>query len=98
MPPPIMTETNIANAIEPGSKYFMYSIYGYSSTIWSTVCCNIRGWIVGLFSEVTMSDISLSIVEVMKLSLLSTIRPIFGWSFSYTRREYCGGMMTAPWI
>ena len=26
MPPPIITETNIAKVIDPGSKYFMYSI------------------------------------------------------------------------
>ena len=31
-PPPIITDTNIASVIDPGSRYFMYSIYGYSST------------------------------------------------------------------
>ena len=34
----------------------------------------------------------------MKLSLLSTTSAIRGWSCSYTRREYCGGMITAPSI
>ena len=37
-----------------------------------------------------------SSVELMKLSLLSTISAIRGWFFSYTIFEYCGGMITAP--
>src|SRR5580700_11502493 len=43
IPPPIITDTNIASVIDPGSRYFMYSIYGYSSTTSSAVCCNSRG-------------------------------------------------------
>ena len=52
----------------------------------------------GWFRALVRSASSCSSVELMKLSLLSTISAICGWFCSYTRREYCGGMMTAPWI
>src|ERR1035437_3828760 len=40
IPPPIMADTNMASAIDPGSRYFIYSMYGYNSTTSSAVCCS----------------------------------------------------------
>src|SRR6202045_2722634 len=78
IPPPIITDTNIASVIDPGSRYFMYSIYGYSSTTSSAVCCNSRGDTSGWFNAFVTSVIFSSNVELMKLSLLSTISAIRG--------------------
>jgi len=42
MPPPIITEMYIASAMEPESRYFMYSTKGYSSTIWRAILLTMR--------------------------------------------------------
>ena len=52
------------------------------------------GWFKAEVRSVSVA----SSVELMKLSLLSTMSAIRGWFFSYTRAEYCAGIMTAPWI
>src|SRR5208282_982259 len=71
IPPPIITDTNIASEIDPGSRNFMYSIYGYSSTTSRAVCCNNRGDTSGWFNASVTELISSSSVELMKWSLLS---------------------------
>src|SRR5208337_2724883 len=75
---PVITATNIASEIDPGSRNFMYSIYGYSSTTSSAVCCKSRGDTSGWFNASVTSVILSSNVELMKLSLLSTISAIRG--------------------
>src|SRR5216684_1143137 len=55
-----------------------------------------RGSTVGWFRALVRLVSSASSAELMKLSLLSTTKAICGWFSSYTRRENCDGIITAP--
>ena len=78
MPPPIMTETYMASAMEPASRNFMYATYGYSSTVSSAICLSMASGIRGAFSASTSDCISDSMLPEVNWSELSTTSPICG--------------------
>jgi len=47
MPPPIITIMKIDITTDPGSRYWMYGTYGYTSTTSSAAADTMRGAVTG---------------------------------------------------
>src|SRR5665213_52674 len=97
IPPPTITIMKIDITIEPGSRYWMYGTYGYTSTTSSDVVGDIRcddG--SGIDDADTMPDIVAASEPETKPSVLSSISATRGSFFSSTRREKPGGIASTP--
>ncbi len=98
IPPPIIADTKIASTIVPGSKYWMYGTYGYTSTTESVATLDSRCgnglWLYGSSNCVNAP----SSAEAANWSVLSSISAIRGEIPANTLRENCGGMLRTALI
>src|SRR6188472_1396018 len=96
IPPPIITIMKIDMVTDPGSRYWMYGTYGYTSTTSSPTLPDTRGTVDGVFSDEMTLVIVPAIVADTKLSVLSEISAMRGWLLDIERREKSGGMTSTP--